>query len=520
MKRKSKIMIGLATVLLSALSISLVACASDGSPYGDLNKDGKSIRVLYDFNDGLFQGAKDITLVDTIDLKQYKKDADGNVSVKLLAPDDSRRYESSDGGSVNRTGYCLAGWYQKRELRFSESGEPVDVYGEVLHKGKDEEGNDVLLNDKNEVTEQGYIYDGLWDFNSSCLTLDANAKYPYVKGEYQLTLYAAWVPYFRFDYYTHNANGDWEIYNSTSFDYSAAKDRDSEYADRDMIGVPQWVNGEMNYVTRYANGTTATFPGIEDKTFERAYSDAEGQHHIEKMITHSGNYDKEHGIAIDPVMNIYTEWKDGVWYEIETAEQLFDYGDTNCNYNIRADLDFELEEMPWPSIFALQAFSGKIIGNGHTIKNVTVNQSDIKQTYGGLFAQLTADACITDITFENVKFEMLTGSRTTDACFGLFAGTINESATLENVAVSGQMILDNIFPNDTYSLGLISGNGNNKGISFDNVGLYLCGQKGFDSYNFSIDIDAEGIDQTDGTFEIVTKDYTSTDEIITIKNNK
>ena len=49
-------------------------------------------------------------------------------------------------------------------------------------------------------------------------------------------------------------------------------------------------------------------------------------------------------------------------------------------------------------------FNGTIKGNGHTIKNVTIEQTNNSKVNAGLFGYLAETSSLSDLTFENVTF--------------------------------------------------------------------------------------------------------------------
>ena len=115
-------------------------------------------------------------------------------------------------------------------------------------------------------------------------------------------------------------------------------------------------------------------------------------------------------------------------------------------------------------------FKGKIIGNGHKMSNITVNQGNTSVMRGGLFGGIDAGAEITGVTFENITFNMNAGSLKAGASFGLLAGTISNEAVLSDITVSGAFnISSKIYPDTDYSLGILSGNIIDTGIDASSI---------------------------------------------------
>lgn len=448
MKIRFKIIIGLLAACATALLCG--ACSSDNSPYGEFDKDGFSVSVRYDSNGGNFAGtsAGNINLVDVIPLSAFE-----NGGVKLVEPGSEGRGNGQLRSKISRTGYFLIGWYRERTPRVSENGEPLDAYGNVITYTQDAEGN------VKASAEQGYIYSGLWNFDEDLLEIEGGEKY--TSKEVVLTLYAAWAPNFSYVFYEQEEeSSSWAQISSYSF---------NPLTQSNELDLPFWEDGAMNY---------GSFPQNSGKTFQAVYTDEALQSECTQTIAHTGRIDYEKGIAVDPVNKFYTEWKDGVWFRIQTTEQFIKNARADGCYEISADLDFT--GATWPEGFARGNFTGTILGNGHTLSGITATQTDLSQLYGGLFGQISERATIRDITFENVVYQLLSASRYQGAFFGLFTGSLSEKATIENVTVSGELQIGNVYglfaPGekeddydnyyDGYSVGLLSGNLVVKGIDY------------------------------------------------------
>ena len=141
----------------------------------------------------------------------------------------------------------------------------------------------------------------------------------------------------------------------------------------------------------------------------------------------------------------------------------------NGNYILYADLDFS--NIVWSTTLAQGEFTGKIIGNGHTISGVKVMQADGAARFGGLFGRISDTAEIRDVNFKDVTYEIFAGSRTNGVSFGLLSGIAAEGAVFENVTVSGSLVLNTgNLPND-YTIGLIFGQGDASAIDNANVSV-------------------------------------------------
>ena len=93
------------------------------------------------------------------------------------------------------------------------------------------------------------------------------------------------------------------------------------------------------------------------------------------------------------------------------------------------DADIDLSGAEWTPI---SSFEGKLIGNGHTIKNLTVTSFTTKNV--GLFDTVKEKAEISDLTLENVSII----STSTAESIGALAGLLNGKVT--NVSVTGKII--------------------------------------------------------------------------------
>jgi hypothetical protein len=418
MKIRNKFIL-LPVILLILLSFT--ACAGNWeAPYTSLEAQGGTVRVRFDANGGLFAGTKDVSIVDVYDISQVYG------GVYLLSPDDPIR--GSGCFSVTRNGYFLAGWYTQRELRVNESGQPLDEFGVLCSKSG---------------REQGYTYSGLWNFGSDKLQLDSSIGYDSETPTLTMTLYAAWIPYINYDFYSVSASGDVQFI---------------ERVQAVQLELPQWSDktGKLNL-----NG----FPSVDGATFDRAFLDEALTQPLDASLSGSDSYvDFESGTLNVESVKIYTTWMEGVWFKIRTPEQFLSNARPDGNYILEADLDFS--NAVWPPALIKSKFSGRILGNGHTISNLNVVQADNSQIYGGLFGSLEDGAAITDLTFENVSFTIQAGSRMQGATFGLLSGSRATGATLENVQVTGQLLISkNCYPSD-YTIGLLCGSGSTDGVNY------------------------------------------------------
>ena len=405
----------LALLLVVGLTF-VTGCANDQNPYEKNTMEGYSVSVKYDANGGFFTTNTSV-IVDSYDFSQLPTDGSGDARVALLAPEDSRR--GNDAFTAIKSGHFLAGWYTERT-----------------------------------ETADGYVYSGKWDFESDRLTVPAGQAYS--AEEPVITLYAAWVPLFEIEFVDLDSG---EYLASYTFDPNTAEE----------ILVPAW-DEESGAIEMYR------FPERSGYTYAGAYYDAQGTQSVETAaVAHPGTVDYETGTARDHSMKLYVAWDEGEWYHIYNVEQFLDNASVNGSYVIHADLDFEGEI--WPTSLMYGNFSGTIEGNGHTFKNIVLEQTNNSKVNAGLFGRLTEGSSITDLHLENVTFTIKSGTRVAGTCYGLFAGSISGETTVENVTIAGSTLqIDSgcYFGVDDYSIGLLCGMGSaaveTSGISTAAVG--------------------------------------------------
>lgn len=424
-----------AAIILMAITLFSSTGSQWKDPYKELDKDGFSVSVRFDAGDGEVAN-RDVTIVDVFSLGDFEVGEDGKIHIPLLDPQDKKR--GAQAYIVDNPGYVLAGWYTDRQPRTDEQGRPLDEYGELTEvSGK----------------EQGWVYSGRWKFDSDTVLVDPQAVNS--SADAVLTLYAAWVPNVQFHLYNLNqVDGDGNpVFLQT---YESSK-----------LSVPVWKNGAVSLGGNFPK-LTGTPNGI--------YADAQQTQPITQPITVDINY--ENGTINTPAVNVYVDLWEGQWFKISSVKQFYKHARPDGNYIIEADLDFSVKGALWPTNFykGQTQFTGSIIGNGHTMSNITVLQPDNAQQ-GGLFGYIGANASITDLHFENVTYTA-TGSRIQGSTFGLLCGTLSDQAKLENVTISGKLLIDPslyLEGMDFAAYGLLTGSGNVTGISLENIRVEAIG---------------------------------------------
>ncbi len=453
MKMNKKIKLILLSCLLLTFVLIAASCSKDPSPYKGYNKDGYTVSVKFDANGGTFAASTEV-IVDTYDISEYET-VNGKKSIRLFAPEDPIRGKQQTYVAKKLGGYYLAGWYTERT-------EVTDANGNV-----------------------SYTYGGRWDFANQRLEVDAEGSYD--SKEPQITLYAAWVPAFTYEFYVFNADGTAELKNTVSV--NPLEDKGLRYP-----GFNE-TTGQRGYQN--------DFPMLDfGKTYDKIYSDeakTDMLHNVDpqsddtvyetKLLEHSGNFNKETATLEDPVMKIYCDTVDGVWYEVDSAEQFVKNPSPSANYVLKCDLDFA--DVAWPENFTRGNFEGSIKGNGFSIKNVTIEQNNSSVVNFGMFGQLTGKALLENVTFDNVTVKILEGSRAQATSFGILAGSISADATVSNVILQNSKLeisQNDMKPyiDDVGSYGLVSGFGPLEGITSQDNAVTFAGD-GSVEYEYTLD---------------------------------
>ena len=155
----------------------------------------------------------------------------------------------------------------------------------------------------------------------------------------------------------------------------------------------------------------------------------------------------------------------------EFAKLFNDANTTNYNLTLAADIDLAGEE--WGSIGTDEKpFSGTFNGDGHTIKNLSIVESEAKEgkAYLGFFGY-AKDATIKNVTFENVNLNI--------ACLdidhsqghiGAVAGSLEGTSNIENVTVKGDIKVEATFDANGASRVAVVAGGNSYGnVTMKNV---------------------------------------------------
>ncbi|MGN0999523.1 MAG: hypothetical protein ACI4PO_08225 [Faecousia sp.] len=397
--------------LLSVILVLAAGCAEKKTPYEVNDGENYTVSVKYDANGGIFTTNTSV-IVDSYNITGMTPNANGQAEIALLPPDSPNR--KNDAFTAIQNGYFLAGWYASRTETLNEAGETIYVYGDK------------------------------WDFEKSRLTVDMDGTYS--SSEPVLTLYAAWIPLFEVEFYSLDSG---EYLDTFTFNPTTEGE----------ISVPAWntVSGKLDMYD---------FPKRSGYTFTGAYYDPAGKEPVEGVVNHPGVVDENNGMGKNTSMKLYLDWTEGEWYRIYTVEQFLDNASVSGSYEICADLDFAGKI--WPTSLMYGNFSGTIRGNGHTLSNIELTQTNNSKVNAGLFGRLAETARLENLKLEQVTFTIQSGTRVAGTSYGLLAGSVSTGAVLENLQIhEGTLQIDSgcYFGVDDYSIGLLCGMGDASAVT-------------------------------------------------------
>ena len=446
----------LSLVCLLSLCFVFASC-SDKTEYDKLREEGNVISVYYNSNcvktgDGFFQDPE-VTIIDMFNPADFTSDANGKIHIKLLDPLSSKRPGTEM--TISKEGMSLIGWYKTRQTKTVTVGGVdylEDANGDLVEKSESDnryyvkhkktaDGYTAVAEGKETESEPAYTYSDRWDFDNDTLEYDLSS------GKVNYDFYAAWVPYYTFEFYF-NKNGEWVKQSEIQFDYVSANSGIDRFDDLDEVRLPAWnvdsdgkKTGELEYKFKL-KAEERQFPKLDGTTFAAAYLDEACTQKCDEVIKHTGSLEYKTGTAIDPVQKIYVTTTPGEDYYIDTAEQLVKYAKLGGIYHIKKDLTFT-DALKWPAIFTTGNFSGKMYSEGGNVVTVTgVSVLNEGNASGGIFGNLSKSAEIKNIDFKDVlvKFDVKgTALRGNNGNFALFAGLIRSGAKIENVSVNGTL---------------------------------------------------------------------------------
>ena len=145
-------------------------------------------------------------------------------------------------------------------------------------------------------------------------------------------------------------------------------------------------------------------------------------------------------IDANPAETVYAKFIEGNFRVISKPSDLKSVS-AGANYYLLNDIDMsEAGKISFPD-----TYSGKFLGNGHRILNLTVEKSQSKAgTAYGLFNRLANGAVLRDVTFENLQVKINLNNQQNQMLLqlGALAGRCDEGVTVENVTMSGAFTYD------------------------------------------------------------------------------
>ena len=205
---------------------------------------------------------------------------------------------------------------------------------------------------------------------------------------------------------------------------------------------------------------------IEATTAENTLIIAEGVT-INKLNINGGNVRIEGGIVKEVTNNLGKN----ITYFVETAEQLRNIPIFATEVILADDIDLNNEQ--WTPIGTPEKpFSGTLNGMNHTIKNLSIIESEAKEgkAYIGLFGY-AKDATIKDVTFENVNINIpCLDIDHSQGHIGAVAGSLEGTSTIENVTVKGDIKVEaTVSANGASRVAVVAGGNSYGNVTMKNV---------------------------------------------------
>lgn len=142
----------------------------------------------------------------------------------------------------------------------------------------------------------------------------------------------------------------------------------------------------------------------------------------------------------NPTATVYAKYIEGNFVIIRRAADFGKNIKAGLNYYIDADID-----LTGTNVTVAETYSGRFIGNGHTIKGLSVVRRQGKtNTAYGLFGTIASTAEFENITFENVSVQVQLDNdlNTMVNYLGVFAGAVQPGAKFTGVTVTGKLTYD------------------------------------------------------------------------------
>lgn len=170
-----------------------------------------------------------------------------------------------------------------------------------------------------------------------------------------------------------------------------------------------------------SNLLSRLLPDLSGKTFYGFYADEACTEPLTLPLTVEDGSNKD----------VYTRWLDGDVLIVRTASDLTKLR-LYSGKTVWFDADIDMIGATFPT---LTSFGGKIVGNGHTLRNLTVTTTLTGRTTDwGLFGKLTDGAEIRDLNFENVSITVNASYSNMNIFHAAFlASSVSGKATAENI---------------------------------------------------------------------------------------
>ena len=452
--------------MVVALIAVLFVVSCNKSHYEDVDDRGYRVSIKYDASGGEFATSAGI-MIDSYKIDNLPTNDSGEKEIYLIDPSKEEKGEAKV--VVENPGFAFTGWYEERKPVLNEQGQQLDVYGGIASETR---------------KQPAYIYSKQWDFENQTVLIDSSKEY--TSSEPVKTLYAGWIREFEFVFYD-KATG-LPIMDNAGTEEQVHKF--NPLIETNQLNLPYWdeETGEIKM---------GDWPVKEGKTFVNAYLE-NGEKITSGSVVHPGTYDPNTGIIENTTLKLYIEYKQGNWRKVSKPEQI---NNSSLCYELSNDIDFEGKT--WA--IANEEFTGKIVGNGYTIKNIVSKQTESQ--YYGLFGSISNNASIENVKFENVtiSIDILGAEKNESIILGAFAGEIGTDADIKNVSLANfklQLSQDGSTKSNDINAGLLCGIGYKEEFTqmLDAVTIEIIQSTNSYYYEIKYELDTNGNDLIDLTY--------------------
>ena len=400
MKSVMKRVLVASTILATALTAGIFTACKGAKQQDEKKKDeGYSCTVTYDANGGTFgsNSSRTYTLVKENSLTPAPGYVDAKTQASVKIP--TRRNfkligEKDDDGDENKNEEAIAtqSWFLAE----------TDEDGNVVYEGEGENRAPKLA--KAEA----------WDFTKDKVTED-------------ITLVAMWSEVFRYS-------------------VIIAEEKDGVVEEKEFriyevepgtTIVDKLYKKKNGEIVRRADYINVKYTGVTLLDF---YLDADYETALSTDYVHPGRIDipaeeNDGEATYTNTVKIYAKYLKGS-YNFISQDNIRNLTES-ANWYFVEDVDMTGKEMT-----SLSKFSGDIIGNGFTMKNLTVTSFAKKDTMHSIFGAFGGK--ITDLTFENVTMKVTTEYQTNipgEQMITFFAKEFTSDGALKNVTFKDCKIL-------------------------------------------------------------------------------